>query len=291
MRSILSIIGILSISIMLISCGKKSNESPVNIIFLHHSTGNVIWNGNNTSLISKAAGKISYRLANLLKPEAELPSLFEKYNRKHGKNFRIQEMTFPKIEPYGWNNFPFDYYNIWVKNSGVVPYLEEPTLEMLTKNYQVIIFKHCFPVCNILPDSLSGDINSDVKTISNYKMQYIALRDKIHQFPDTKFIIFTGAALVRSLISEEEARRAQIFFNWVKEEWDLPEDNIYLWDLYQLQTQGGLYFKDEFAVSPNDPHPNPLFAEMTVSLLFNRITDIIETNGYKTLLTGEDQSK
>ena len=47
----------------------------------------------------------------------------------------IEEKIFPKAEPYGWNNYPYDYYNIWVKNAGEQPFMEEPTLEILTKEY------------------------------------------------------------------------------------------------------------------------------------------------------------
>jgi hypothetical protein len=70
-------------------------------------------------------------------------------------------------------------------------------------------------------------------------------------------------------------------------EWDLPDDNIYIWDLYNLQTEGGLYFKDSYAYSVNDSHPNAVFSGNVVELLFNRIIDIIESDGRKTTLTGE----
>ena len=198
-------------------------------------------------------------------------------------------MEFPKEAPYGWNNFPYDYYNIWVKNAGDKPFMEEPTLEMLTKEFQIVIFKHCFPVSNIQEDLDSADINSDVKTISNYKLQYIALRDKLHEFPDTKFILFTGAAQVKSNISEDEAKRAREFFRWVTDEWDLPDDNIYLWDLYKLETEGDLYLKEKYSLNPNNSHPNKDFAGKVVILLFNRILDVIENNGTRTHLTGENK--
>ena len=92
------------------------------------------------------------------------------------KTISIEEMAFPKASPYGWHNYPYDYYNIWVKNAGNEPFMEEPTLEILTKQYQVVIFKHCFPVSNIQPDQDSADINSDFKSLSNYKLQYLALK-------------------------------------------------------------------------------------------------------------------
>ena len=262
-----------------LSC-TKSKEADTKIIFLHHSTGEVIWNGSSTpSLLSRAAGKISGRLGNALRTKPELQVLFENYNKQNGKHYEIKEMTFPKATPYGWNNYPYDYYNIWVKNAGDKPYMEEPTLEMLTKEYQVIIFKHCFPVSNIMEDDDSPDIESDKQTLANYKLQYLALRDKLHSYPDTKFILFTGAALTEATVTEAEAERTRAFFEWVKDEWDQPDDNIYMWDLYELETEGGLYLLDKYAVSPTDPHPNTQFAGKVVKLLFSRIIEVIENSG------------
>lgn len=269
------------------SCKNEEKSTVINIIYLHHSTGGIIWKGAESSRISKIAGKISSRLANIISKKAKLPMLFEEYNEMHGSNYHIKEMVFPQASPYGWNNFPFDYYNIWVKNAGNKPYKKEPTLEMLTKKFKIIIFKHCFPVSNIQADLDLPDINSDIKTISNYKLQYSALREKLHEFPDTKFILFTGAAQVESKIKKDEAARAKEFFGWVVNEWDLPDDNIYLWDFYNLETEGGLYFKDEYAVSLNNSHPNEVFAGKVVKLLFSRIIDVIETNGSNTMLSGE----
>jgi hypothetical protein len=259
----------------------------MNIVFLHHSTGEVIWKGGRSTLIAKVAGKISARLADIVSPQARLPYLMEKYNKVHGKNYFIEELAFPKVTPYGWKNYPYDYYNIWVKNEGEGTYNDEPTLEILTKKYKVIIFKHCFPVSNIQADQDSADINSEFKSISNYKLQYGALRDKLNQFPDTKFILFTGAAQVKAGITEEEAQRANEFFKWVTDEWDIPGDNIFLWDLYSLETEEGLYLRDEYALTPNDSHPNGTFAARVCNLLFSRIIDVIENNGNNTILTGE----
>lgn len=274
--------------IPMISCNKDQEESEMNIVFLHHSTGEIIWKGYTASLFNRAIDKISSRLADALSKKALLPSLFDEYNEEQGMNYAVSEMTFPKASPYGWNNFPFDYYNIWVRNEGSQNYREEPTLEILTKKYNVIILKHCFPVCYIEPDQDSADINSDAKTLANYKLQYDALRNKLYEFPDTRFILFTGAAQVASNISAEMAERAREFFNWVKEEWDIPDDNIYLWDLYKLQTEGGLYFKDEYAMSSQNSHPNTSFVQKVTPLLFHRIIDVIENGGKGTEITGEE---
>jgi len=275
------------IFIFLGSCKSGHNAPETNIIFLHHSTGAIIWKGAITSPITKAIRRISASYAEKVDAREHLPWLFDKYNRKYSTNYLIKEQPFPKAEPYGWNNDPYDYFNIWVKNEGPSPFMNEPTLEILTKDFDVIIFKHCFPVSNIQADKDTADLYSDIKTIANYKLQYLALREKMHQFPDTKFILFTGAAQVKSNISEEEAKRAREFFAWVISSWDIPEDNIFIWDLYNLETEGGLYLKEEFAVSSEDSHPNYYFAGRAYKLLFNRIIDVIDNNGITTKLTGE----
>ena len=279
------------IALIAISSCKKTGDTPdVNIIFLHHSTGKVLWRAGKNPIIFRIASRMGTKFAEKAEQTAALPSLLKKYSRQHDVDIRIREVAFPKPAPYGWNNYPFDYYNIWVKNAGDQSFMEEPTLEMLTKDYDLIIFKHCYPVSNIGPDADSSDINSDIKTLSNYKLQYLALREKLLQFPETEFILFTGAAQVQSKISEDEALRAREFFKWVVEEWDMPGDNVHLWDLYTLETEGGLYFKEDYARSATDSHPNSEFARNAVKLLFNRIVDVIDTKGNGTTLTGNPDS-
>jgi hypothetical protein len=165
--------------------------------------------------------------------------------------------------------------------------MEEPTLELLTKDYQVIIWKHCFPVSNIKADDGLPDIESDVKMLQNYKLQYEALKQKMHEFPDTRFIVWTGAAQVESKTDQERAQRAREFFTWVKESWDEKDDNIYLWDFHQLETEGGLYLLNRYAQSPSNSHPGRRFSGKAAELFCQRIVDVIENNGTKSDLTGK----
>jgi len=267
------------------SCSRQKSDlqnitkDQVNIIFLHHSTGECIWYGNKSTLKSVFQRKILH--------ESAVAKWFKDYNSKNEKNYVIQEMIFPKTKPYGWNNYPFDYYNIWVKNSGPEPYLEEPTLEILTKNYDMIIWKHCFPVGDLKEDTGTPDINSEEKRVENYKLQYKVLKDKMHEFPNTKFLVWTGAALLSENTTEEKAIRTKQFFDWVRNEWDIHGDNIYIWDFYSLETEGGLYMKEEYAMSKMDSHPNDEFAGRIYSYFCNRTVDVIEYNGMKTKITGE----
>jgi hypothetical protein len=269
------------IGLVLLGCKSTNSENSVNIIFLHHSTGQCIWDGKASSVDYSIKTKTSTN-----KKNSSFNKWIKEYNKTNNTNYIAEDLVFPKDKPYGWANFPYDYYNIWVKNAGESPYNEEPTLEMLTKKYNVVIFKHCFPVSNVTGDTVAN-IDSDVKSIGNYKLQYAALKEKLYQFSNTKFILWTGAAQVKNKTSEEEAIRAKEFFDWVKKEWDQENDNIFLWDFRSLQTEDGLYFKDEYATSATDSHPNKEFSEKVVPLFGQRVTDVIENNGSKTNLKGE----
>lgn len=232
----------------------------VKIIFLHHSTGECIWNGG-------------------------VQDWFTNYNSSHGTNHQISQRAFPSGDPYPWENYPYDYWNIWVKHAGNSAYLTEPTLEMLSaQGYQVIIWKHCFPVSDIGPDG-TPDINSSEKTIANYKLQYNALRTKMRQFPRIRFLVWTGATLIESTTDEATATRAKQFFTWVKTTWNQPGDNIFVWDFYQLETEGGLYLKPEYA--SGDSHPNADFSQTAAPYFCQRISEVINGQGDTGSITGK----
>jgi hypothetical protein len=254
----------------MISCSnnKLTYANPdAKIIFLHHSTGLNVWKGKLSGLAS-----LSMRLGPSIVPE-----LLKKYNKENSKKYEISEAWFPNY-PYPIENNPYDYYNIWVKNAGQNPFMEQPTLEMLVTNYNVIIFKHCFPFSNILPEDSVPNINSDKKTIGNYTLQYNALKTKLREFPGTSFLVWTGAASVEKATTPEEAKRAKDFVTWVKNEWDEPNDNIFIFDFNQIETEGDLYLKPEYAIGPADSHPNEKLSKKAAGLLVNRIIEVIEDN-------------
>jgi hypothetical protein len=257
-------------TLSMISCSnnKLTYSNPdVRIIFLHHSSGQNIWKGKLNGL-----ARLSMRLGTNM-----VPKLLKDYNQANGRKYSISERWFPG-SPYSSDNNPFDYYNIWVNHAGQEPYMDQPTLEILTGEYDMIIFKHCFPFSNILPDDSLPDINSNKKTIANYTLQYNALKNKLREFPETKFIVWTGAASVEKATTPEEAKRAKDFIDWVKNVWDEPGDNIYIFDFNQIETEGGLYLKPEYAKSIEDSHPNEVLSEKAAGLLVSRIIEVIEKN-------------
>ena len=267
------------VSLITMQCtnNTQSKKNEYKILFLHHSTGDVIWKGGSKSVEIKGIHVGS---------KYDVPKWFEKYNRKNGTEYLITKQEFPHEKPYGWRNYPFDYYNIWVKHAGVISFMGEPTLEMLSKEYNMIIFKHCFPVTDIISDTNNIDIDSPQKTMENYKLQYIALKKKMLQFPEIKFLIWTGAARVQSQSTIANATVAKAFFEWVKSTWDTEGDNIFIWDFYELETEGELFLKDKYASAANNSHPNIDFAQKVAPYFCQRITDVIENNGTKTTLTG-----
>jgi hypothetical protein len=229
------------------------------VIFLHHSTGENVWLGG-------------------------VPEFIDEYNEENGKDYDVRELDFPTDE-YAWENFPYDYWNIWVNHEGSSNYRGQPTLETLTSKYDVIAFKHCFPVGYIEPDTGNPSVSSSEKTLENYKAQYEALKDKMHEFKNNKFIVWTGAALIESETEPEYAERTREFFDWVKDEWDEEDDNIYVWDFYELETDGGLYMKDGY--SQGDSHPNESFSADVAPLFGQRIVDVIEGRGDSGSIAGE----
>ena len=253
------------------------------IVFLHHSTGGVIWRGG-------------------------LPRFIHDWNTAHGTAYEVTELTYPsanggqarlqKILPgrlfnrlvrdrYPWDNYPFDYWNLWIAHAGDRRDRSELNLEDLAGSYDVIVFKHCFPVSQIKPDDGMAAVASQAKTLANYKLQYEALKKRMHEFPQVRFIVWTGAALTEATSSPEEAERARQFSSWVKGKWDEQGDNIFVWDFRELETGGGLFLKPENAQAPENAHPSRDFAARAAPLLGRRIVDVIEGRGDHSSLTGQ----
>lgn len=238
---------------------EPADGAGTDILFLHHSTGHRVWDGG-------------------------VPEWFAGYNAANGTDYEIARHTFPTA-PYPWENYPYDYWNLWVDHAGD-PYAGQVTLESLTKDYEVIVWKNCYFVSDVLEDVDYPDITSNVKTAENYRLQFEELREKMREFPDTTFVVWTGPAQVAGATNEGDAQRADAFFDWIRTSWDEPGDNIFLWDFRELETEGGLYLLDEYAASSTDSHPNSGFAERVAPLMSQRIVDVLEGRGDTGSLTG-----
>jgi uncharacterized protein YjdB len=237
-------------------------SGTVRIAYLHHSTGNAVWSGG-------------------------VPQFFAAYNAAHGTQYQITEIQYPDTGGgYPWANYPYDYWNLWVNHTGTSQDRGELNLDQIAANYDVIVFKHCFPVSAINADDGNPSVSSSTQTIANYQLQYAALNNRLKQFPTKKFIIWTGAALTSATTNAAQAQRARDFFAWVRTTWDQPGDNIFVWDFDTLETGGGLYMNDAYANSPSDPHPNSGFSATVAPYIGQRIVDVIEGRGDSGSITG-----
>lgn len=235
----------------------------VRIAYLHHSTGGNVWDGG-------------------------VPGFIAGWPKPAGTSYTITEITYPATSGgYPWENYPYDYWNLWVNFTGSNHDSGELNLDDLVAAYDVIVWKHCFPVSGIEAESGAASVSSQTKTIGNYQLQYAALKARMLQFPGKRFVVWTGAALTEGSTSPDAAGRARQFFSWVKSSWDEKGDNIYVWDFHQLETDGGLYLRAEYAAAPTDSHPNATLSSLAAPLLGKRIVDVIEGRGDTGSLTGQ----
>ncbi len=254
-------------------------QTDVNIILLHHSTG-----GN-------------------LYAEGEVEAWFANYNSTHGTNYQITERWYPASPYPGGENYPYDYWHLWVDSA--FNDLGRESLDYLTQEtgdhprYDVIIFKHCFPGSDILPDTGSPNIASDRKSLENYQLQYRALCEKFAEYPDTKFIVWTLAPLHRLATDATTAARAKQFADWVKNTW-LSEcghdhSNISIFDFWgyaaesnpspsegEVNTLRYIYERGHY---DSDSHPNllanqtigPFFSEFVVQMITGNRSHLLWT--------------
>ena len=56
----------------------------------------------------------------------------------------------------------------------------------------------------------------------------------------------------------------------------IQSDNIFIFDFREIETEGGLFLKPEYAVSIHDSHPNETLSVKAAELFVNRMIDVIE---------------
>ncbi len=240
-------------------------------IFLVHSTGNGIY----------SQGKVA--------------DWVKTYNFTNNTNFQVTARTYPDT-PWPWENYPYDYWKLWVDNScnNSNPNIE--CLSSIANNYGLVIFKHCYPGASVNPDTGIPSISSSRKSLENYKLQYRALRTLMDGMSDKKFMVCTLVPLHRLATTTEEAARAYEFVKWVKDQW-LTEDgklhaNIFIFDFYSLAAemtekpvngkQYCLKYEYEGSHTSDDSHPNTLAYQTIGPLFAQTVVNVLNTNYYIT---------
>jgi hypothetical protein len=234
------------------------------IVFLHHSTGGAVYS------------------------EGGVADWFQTYNQNNGTTFQITERGYP-TSPYPWDNYPYDYWNLWVNGACDSNDRDIECLNTLTQNYEVVIFKHCYPGAAILEDSGSPSVSSPEKRLENYRLQYRALRTVMDGYPNTIFIVWTLAPLHRLATDSEEAARAKQFVDWVNHDFLAEEGthpNIFIFDFWGIVAEDDptpahgqvncLRYEYESSHDSGDSHPNQSANEVAGPAFAQRIVDAIQ---------------
>ncbi|EKD27623.1 MAG: hypothetical protein ACD_79C00653G0004, partial [uncultured bacterium] len=215
------------------------NAANERIVFLHHSTGGNVYS------------------------QGGVAAWFTNYNSANGTAFQITERAYPNT-PYPWNNYPYDYWNLWINGSCNSASSGIECMSTITQNYEVIIYKHCFPGADVLADTGTPSVSSSRKSLENYKLQYRALRTLMDSYPSKIFIVWTLAPRHRLATNAGNASRAKQFVDWVKNDF-LTEDgkshsNIYIFDFWNIVAGADNFLKYEYEGSHtgSDSHPNTL---------------------------------
>ena len=212
------------------------------ILFIHHSTGGLL-------LKSRHVRKLLYdRLSDVelwdhgYNLQRGLSSFLSKLTYRTGLSDPLGNMTGLDYDIKISNNSPKEYDEIFSREQS------DPTLRSILQ-YDVVIFKNCFPTTKIV----------SYKMLEDHKKHYKNIANSLAKYPTKKFIIFTSPPLRKELTTIDFTNRARRLSEWMK--LTLPSKNILVFDFFDLLSdldgQNAHMLKREY--SPFlffDSHPN-----------------------------------
>jgi hypothetical protein len=217
---------------------------PIRIIFMHHSTGlGLIEQGG----VREAFKELGYQFWDHGYNEE---GLTDPNGEQLGVNWAVPD---DNTDPDGWQV-------IFAQRVTKPP---TNTLSHMLE-YDVIIFKSCFP---------NADIQDDDQ-LENYRTYFLSIRDVIDKYPDKLFIPFTIPPLVPDSTSPEAAARARRWAEYLTSPEFLDgHPNIFVFDFFsQLADKNGYLQAKYRGEDPGDSHPNEL-ANQTVGPVFVKFVD------------------
>jgi hypothetical protein len=202
-------------------------QQPVRIIFLHHSVGQ--------GLIDQ--GGVREGLAALG---------YEFYDHGYnGDGLRLADGS------YTGTNFDIPDDNTDPNGLAVLfaQPLHDPPDNAFSRlmQYDVIIFKSCFPNSNI----------GDDEQLAQDKSYYLSIRDRIDQYPDKLFIAVTQPPQVPGSSNRDEARRARALADWLaSDEFLAGHPNLRAFDFFGQLAGDDNFLRREYRIDNEDAHPN-----------------------------------
>ena len=130
--------------------------------------------------------------------------------------------------------------------------------------YDIIVFKSCFPVSNIESD----------EQLAEYKGYYLSIRERMDQYPNKVFIIVTQPPEIPADTSPQAAARARAFTNWLaSDEYLSGHPNVFTFNFFHLLADPATHMlRSEYRTDPSDAHPNEP-ANRTIAPLFVDFVD------------------
>jgi len=219
-------------------------DQPKRIIFMHHSTGQALVEQGG---VREAFTKLGYQFWDHGYND---DGLTDASGEKPGVNW---DMPDDNTDPDGWQK-------IFAQR------VAQPATNTLSHmlEYDVIIFKSCFPASDIQDDD----------QFENYRTYFLSIRDVIDKYPGKLFIAFTTPPLVPDSTSPEAAARARRWAGYLTSpEYLDGHPNIFVFDFFnQLADKDGYLQAKYRGEDPGDSHPNEL-ANQTVGPVFVEFVD------------------
>lgn len=130
--------------------------------------------------------------------------------------------------------------------------------------YDVIVFKSCFPVSIIESD----------EQLAEYKSYYLSIRERMDQYPHKIFIVVTQPPEIPADTDSQAAARARAFTNWLaSDEYLSGHHNVFVFNFFNLLANPSTnMLRAEYQTDPSDAHPNEL-ANQTIAPLFVAFVD------------------
>jgi carbohydrate binding protein with CBM11 domain len=227
-----------------------AKTAPVKIIFLHHSVGEGLINEGSVREKLTALGYAFY-------DHGYNEEGLRNANGSHtGRNFNVP----------GDNTNPDGFANIFGQG------LTNPPTNTFSHlmQYDVILFKSCYPVSNI---ESADDLN-------RYKAHYRSIINRMDSYPNKTFIIVTQPPLVPNETDTNAARRAREFANWLKSDSFLAgHKNVFVFDFFGRLAGSDNMLKAGYRQDRYDSHPNSRANREIGPVFVNFIDRIIKSRG------------
>jgi len=229
----------------------NNQGNHTNIVFLHHSTGsNLIEQGYIRRLFSEAGYEFwdhGYNLQGLRRPDGS----------ETGYSYNVPDD----------NTDPDGLASIFSQRAYSLPL---NTFSGLLQ-HEVIIFKSCFPVCNIANDD----------QFEQYKEYYRHMRDVMDQYLGKVFIVVTPPPLNPASTDPEAAARARALADWLgSDEYLKGHSNVFTFDFFNHLAEGDPaspeynMLRAEYREG-TDSHPNRMANEALGPLFVDFIIDVL----------------